>query len=655
MAQLLPISGLIPTRNRRAPLERVFYSLAEQSAQPVEIVIVDASSSNETEQLCRAKIPGLESRIVYHKATVAGAVEQRNQAMSYVTMDAVLFLDDDIILEPECVARLWQAFQSDPAIGGVNAMITNQRYLPPGRLSRALFRVLYGSRLDSYAGKCMGPAFNLLPEDGEELPEVSEVEWLNTTCTLYRRAALPDPPFISHKIKGSIKVPAFPQEDLALSLRVGRKWKLMNARTARIFHDSQPGIHKANLSAAAKGELINRHYLMTNLLNRRRFTDYAKLALIEAFGTLTSSLSVKGLLTLPPVLYGKLSALPVIMSARYPNETDAPELLPQESSSSEPPTLLPVSALVPTLDRRVALGRMLKSLARQSAQPAELIVLDASEGDETERLCASAIPGLLTKLVYHRATEKGAATQRNQAARYATQPNVLFLDDDIIFLEDCLKQLWEALDSDAQLGGVNAMITNQRYFPPGRVSRTLFQLLDGNKRESYAGKCIGPAFNLLPEEKEELPSCVAVEWLNTTCALYRRAALPDPIFPEQFKGYSYLEDVALSLTVGRKWKLANARHARIFHDSQPADYKNKTMKMAKMELVNRHYVMTQVLGRRRFSDYAKLALLETFFAASSLVSLRGWASLPAVMLGKLAALPKVINGNSQSSISPLSE
>jgi len=142
MAQLLPISGLIPTRNRRAPLERVFHSLAEQSAQPVEIVVVDASVSDETEQLCRTEIPGLESRIVYHKATVAGAVEQRNQAMSYVTQDAVLFLDDDIILEPECVLRLWQALDSDPSIGGVNAMITNQRYLPPGRLSRTLFRAL---------------------------------------------------------------------------------------------------------------------------------------------------------------------------------------------------------------------------------------------------------------------------------------------------------------------------------------------------------------------------------------------------------------------------------------------------------------------------------------------------------------------------------
>jgi hypothetical protein len=70
--------------------------------------------------------------------------------------------------------------------------------------------------------------------------------------------------------------------------------------------------------------------------------------------------------------------------------------------------------------------------------------------------------------------------------------------------------------------------------------------------------------------------------------------------------------------------------------------------MAKMELVNRHYVMTQVLGRRTASDYAKLALLETFSTASGLVSLSGWLSLPAILLGKLTAIPAVVLKNPRS-------
>ena len=658
MPEILPISGLIPTRNRRAPLERVFRSLAEQSAQPIEIIVVDASVSDETEALCQMKIPGLKSRILYYRARVAGAVEQRNQAMSYVTQDLILFLDDDIVLEPECVRRLWEAMQSDAAIGGVNALITNQRYHTPGSVSRTLFRILNGQRLDSYAGRCIGPAVNLLPEEGEHLPLVVEVEWLNTTCTLYRREALPNPPFISHHVKGSLRIPAFPQEDLALSLRVRGNWKLANARTARIFHDSQPGIHKANISESAKIELINRHYLMTNLLNRRRFTDHFKMALIEAFGIVAVLKSGKEWLSLPRVLAGKVKAIPVLLTAKYPPETTLVEARRKQRTTFPPANVLPVSALVPTLNRRVPLGRMLESLTQQAFQPAEMIIVDASQSDETKQLCETKIPGLLTKITYQRATETGAAAQRVQAVASATQDFVWFLDDDVVFEEDCLKHLWEALQTDERLGGVNAMITNQRYFPPGRVSRTVFSLLHGSVRESYAGMCIGPAFNLLPEDNEGLPDCVPVEWLNTTCTLYRKAALPEPLFPPHFKGYSYLEDVALSLTVGRKWRLANARHARIFHDTQPGEYKNSTIAMAKMELVNRHYVMTQVLGRRGLSDYAKLLLLETFFAASGLVSPRGWVSLPAILLGKLTAIPAVLTNNSrrqqQQPVSPSS-
>lgn len=66
-----------------------------------------------------------------------------------------------------------------------------------------------------------------------------------------------------------------------------------------------------------------------------------------------------------------------------------------------------------------------------------------------------------------------------------------------------------------------------------------------------------------------------------------------------------MEDVTLSLTVGKQWKLANARTARIFHDSQPGDHKSSPDVLASMSLVNRYYVMTEILGRRSSNDYIK--------------------------------------------------
>jgi glycosyltransferase involved in cell wall biosynthesis len=309
--------------------------------------------------------------------------------------------------------------------------------------------------------------------------------------------------------------------------------------------------------------------------------------------------------------------------------------------------LLPISALVPTRNRSHAFNQMLTSLAQQSAQPIEMIVVDGSTTEETQQICQRSIAGLATQIIYHKAIELGAATQRNQAFAHATQPYILFLDDDIWFEPDCLMRLWQAIQSDPELGGVNAMITNQKYLPPGRVSRLLFQLLHGHKEKSYAGKCIGPALNLLPEDRPDLTEVVPVEWLNTTCVLYRQKALPNPPFPSNFTGYSLMEDVTLSLMVGKQWKLANARTARIFHDSQPGDHKKSFTVLAEMELINRHYVMTQILNRRQLRDYLKLTLLQLFGVATLLTSVRGWRSLPSVIAGKLKAIAHILSSGKE--------
>ena len=103
-----------------------------------------------------------------------------------------------------------------------------------------------------------------------------------------------------------------------------------------------------------------------------------------------------------------------------------------------------------------------------------------------------------------------------------------------------------------------------------------------------------------------------------------------------------MEDVAISLRIGRSWKLANARTARIYHDSQPADYKDNKFALAKMELINRHYVMTQILERCQLSDCLKLFLLELFGIATSLAKLTEWSTLPAVLFGKVAAVGTII-------------
>jgi hypothetical protein len=47
---------------------------------------------------------------------------------------------------------------------------------------------------------------------------------------------------------------------VALSLTAGKRWKLANARTARIYHDSQPGTHNSDPRVLAEMQLVNCYY-----------------------------------------------------------------------------------------------------------------------------------------------------------------------------------------------------------------------------------------------------------------------------------------------------------------------------------------------------------------------------------------------------------
>lgn len=304
--------------------------------------------------------------------------------------------------------------------------------------------------------------------------------------------------------------------------------------------------------------------------------------------------------------------------------------------------LVAITSVIPTANRSQVLQRTLESIGRQEIQPAEIIVVDASDNDSTKKICCLSITGLESAIIYKKAQQKGAASQRNEGLDGNINPVVFFLDDDIILEPGCMEALWNCLQSDTRIGAVNAMITNQHYHTPGKITRFMYRLMSGKKMLSYAGKCIGPAWNLLPEDDPALPACTEVEWVNTTCTLYRMDSLPTPVFPERFKGYSLMEDLALSLTVAKKYKLYNVRNARIFHDSQPGEHKNNATALSKMELLNRHYIMTDIMGRNKFSDYCKLFIFELFGIFAGLRNKSGWRNLLPGILGKFMAAGKLV-------------
>ena len=298
-------------------------------------------------------------------------------------------------------------------------------------------------------------------------------------------------------------------------------------------------------------------------------------------------------------------------------------------------TVLPVSLIIATRDRRDRLLQTLQSLLAQDHVPKEWIIIDASAPPVT----VPDLPELPREVTVRccAAHVRGAAAQRNQGFNLSTQPHLLWLDDDVDLQAGCLGALWQCLQADPAVGGCSAHVLNATYHPPGPGLRQVLGWLGCPKAGSLAGTCCGPALNFLPAE-----STPAVDWLNLGCALYRRAALPQPPFLPFFHGYSLMEDVALSLEVGRRWKLVCPTSARLVHDPRPAPYKDEVFVRERMEVVNRSFVMRIILGRLGPRWVIRQAAFQVLMLLLPLRSPAGWRQLPFALAGKAAGLLAVL-------------
>ena len=307
-----------------------------------------------------------------------------------------------------------------------------------------------------------------------------------------------------------------------------------------------------------------------------------------------------------------------------------------------------ISCIIPTRHRAEALRRMFETFARSMRQPDEILVIDASDADQrgTEDVCRNPPAGMTSELRYLPAVQRGAAVQRIQGLEAARHDLLLFSDDDVLVQPDCLERMERAMLDDPRLGAVNALMTNQKYHPPGRFSRIMFRFLNGGPLPTYAGKVLGPGVKLDPSDDPSLPEVVPVDWLGIGYTLYRREALPTPLFPPVFKGASWGEDFHLSVMIANKgWRLANIRLAQLIHDSQPGDHKRSYRIKARQGLYNELYIMHHALGRRGLKMYAKRAVWE-FFVLAALAGQgpQGWRALPGNIIGRIEAVIAVIRG-----------
>lgn len=133
-ASSLAVSVIIPTKNRAADLARTIETLLQQTVQPLELIIVDQSPAlTFTRQI---PIP----IVCIHDPALSGLTAARNASTRVARGDIWLFLDDDVLLEPDFIEEILQAY--DVNVTGVSGIITNYSAPPlKQRLWESLFQI----------------------------------------------------------------------------------------------------------------------------------------------------------------------------------------------------------------------------------------------------------------------------------------------------------------------------------------------------------------------------------------------------------------------------------------------------------------------------------------------------------------------------------
>jgi len=99
------VSVVIPTHNNRAVLERSLRALRAQDCPPdrYEIVVLDDGSDDGTEAMVRALRSPVQ--ITYHWQPNRGRAAARNAGSRLATAPVLLYLDSDIIAQPDLLSR----------------------------------------------------------------------------------------------------------------------------------------------------------------------------------------------------------------------------------------------------------------------------------------------------------------------------------------------------------------------------------------------------------------------------------------------------------------------------------------------------------------------------------------------------------------------
>lgn len=269
MSEPITISAIVPTIGRPDSLERLLESLAVQSRRPDEVIVADASAAAADSAVADPQWQARGLRVRRLAVQPPNAVGQRVAAIATATGNMLLFLDDDVVLAPDCVSEMVNCFGRDPGIVAVVADITNHDWPGPTPAWRFYLRHVLGLRDGEWQGRVVGPLlrFGYHPRATAPMP----MEWFGTGNTMLRRSAYDTAGGFSSFFRRRSTM----NEDVDLGLKIARLGRILLLPSARISHFHEPA-GRVSVAEATEDDIYNRYLILRRTLGVNPVTAFGQ-------------------------------------------------------------------------------------------------------------------------------------------------------------------------------------------------------------------------------------------------------------------------------------------------------------------------------------------------------------------------------------------
>ena len=276
------ISAIVPTIGRIDSLNALLESLAAQTLRVDEVIVASAD-----QQTCDVisnthwQSAGLVVRCL--AVSRPNAVRQRMAAIEIARGEHLLLLDDDVVLEPDCVQQMSAVLGANDDVVAVTADFSNQTWPDPTRIWQFYLRNILKLEHAQWQGRVVGPllrfGFNPLPANPEPM------DWLGSGSSIVRRAAFLTVGGFSDFFLHRCTI----NEDVDLGLKLRRAGRILFCPGARMAHHHAPG-GRVTKFLAAEDDLFNRYFILRRTLGQHFLRAFGLVVLYFGVETLSQFL-----------------------------------------------------------------------------------------------------------------------------------------------------------------------------------------------------------------------------------------------------------------------------------------------------------------------------------------------------------------------------